>query len=178
MRAVRGSRGLRQRVESITPFLWFNDQAEEAARYYVATFAGSRINAIQPGGPKNKALLVEFELGGTCFVALNGGPAYRLSPAFSISVSCRSQREVNVLWSRLVRGGKPSRCGWLVDRFGLSWQIIPTRLGELLGDPDPARAARALEAMMKMGKIEIRKLEQAANGSNPRSTGGHGADSG
>jgi predicted 3-demethylubiquinone-9 3-methyltransferase (glyoxalase superfamily) len=152
------------RVESITPFLWFDDQAEEAARFYVASFAGSKITAIRPGGPRGKPLVVEFELGGTPFVALNGGPVYRATPAFSIAVSCPGQREVDVLWSRLVHGGEPSQCGWLVDRFGLSWQIIPKRLPELLGDPDPERARRALNAMMKMQKIVVRTLERAAAG--------------
>jgi predicted 3-demethylubiquinone-9 3-methyltransferase (glyoxalase superfamily) len=170
MKAVTTIRGPRAKVESITPFLWFNDQAEEAARFYVATFAGSRITSVSPGGPKGKALLVEFELGGTAFIALNGGPTFRPTPAFSVFVSCPSQRVVDVLWSRLVRGGKPSRCGWLVDRYGLSWQIIPSRLSELLGDPDPARAGRALNSMMKMGKIEVKKLERAADGTKPPTT--------
>jgi predicted 3-demethylubiquinone-9 3-methyltransferase (glyoxalase superfamily) len=156
---TRGAgRGPRVRVDGITPFLWFDDQAEEAARFYVATFAGSRITAVRPGGPKGKPLAVEFELGGTPFVALNGGPTYRLSPAFSVFVQCRTQRDVDVLWTRLVRGGEPSQCGWLVDRFGLSWQVIPNRLGELLGDRDPARAQRAMEAMFKMQKIDVPTL--------------------
>lgn len=161
-RAAR--RGPRLRVEAITPFLWFNDQAEEAARFYVASFARSRITAVRPGGPGGKAMIVEFELAGTPFIALNGGPVYKPTPAFSIFVSCAGQSEVDALWSRLVRGGTPSRCGWLIDRFGLSWQIIPTRLGELLGDSDPERAGRALGAMMKMQKIVVRTLERAADG--------------
>jgi predicted 3-demethylubiquinone-9 3-methyltransferase (glyoxalase superfamily) len=164
MTARAGVRGPRVRVESITPFLWFDDQAEEAARFYVASFAGSRITGVTPGGPKGKPLVVEFELGGTRFVALNGGPVYLPTPAFSIAVSCPSQREVDVLWTRLVRGGQPSRCGWLVDRFGLSWQILPKRLRELLSDPDPERAGRALKAMMRMQKIVVRTLERAAAG--------------
>jgi predicted 3-demethylubiquinone-9 3-methyltransferase (glyoxalase superfamily) len=109
-------------------------------------------------------LVVEFELGGTPFIALNGGPVFPPTPAFSMFVACPTQREVDVLWSRLVRGGRPSQCGWLVDRFGLSWQIIPKRLSELLGDPDPVRAGRALKAMMKMHKIVVRTLERAAQG--------------
>lgn len=156
-------RSPRVRVRGITPFLWFDDQAEEAARFYVASLARSRITAVQPGGPGGKALVVEFELGGTPFIALNGGPVYRPTPAFSIYVSCAGQTEVDALWSRLVRGGEPSRCGWLVDRFGLSWQIIPTRLTELLSDPDPERAGRAFAAMMKMQKIGVRTLEQAVS---------------
>jgi predicted 3-demethylubiquinone-9 3-methyltransferase (glyoxalase superfamily) len=164
MTTKSGPRGPRVRVESVTPFLWFDDQAEEAARFYVATFAGSRITEVRPGGPRGKALGVEFELGGTPFIALNGGPVYPQTPAFSMFVSCSSQREVDVLWTRLVRGGQPSRCGWLVDRYGLSWQIIPKRLSELLGDPDPLRAGRALQAMMKMQKIVVRTLERAAEG--------------
>ena len=151
----------RVRVRGITPFLWFDDQAEEAARFYVASFARSRITAVRPGGPGGKALVVEFELAGTPFIALNGGPVYRPTPAFSLFVSGDGQSEVDALWSRLVRGGEPSRCGWLVDRFGLSWQIIPTRLTELLSDPDPERAGRALAAMMTMQKIVVRTLERA-----------------
>jgi len=159
-----GARGPRVRVESLTPFLWFDDQAEEAARFYVASFAGSRVTAVHPGGPGGKPLVVEFKLGGTPFVALNGGPEHRPSPAFSIFVGCPDQRAVDVLWSRLLRGGEPSRCGWLVDRYGLSWQIIPARLMELLRDPDPERAGRALQAMRRMQKIVVRKLERAVAG--------------
>jgi predicted 3-demethylubiquinone-9 3-methyltransferase (glyoxalase superfamily) len=159
-----GASGPRVRVESVTPFLWFDDQAEEAARFYVASFARSRITRVRPGGPKGKALVVEFELGGTPFVALNGGPVYRLTPAFSIAVSCPTQREVDALWTRLVRGGEPSQCGWLVDRYGLSWQIVPRRLMELLGDPDPGRARRAFDAMLKMQRIVLRTIERAADG--------------
>jgi predicted 3-demethylubiquinone-9 3-methyltransferase (glyoxalase superfamily) len=162
--APRDARGPRVRVEALTPFLWFNDQAEDAARFYVATFAGSKITARHPGGPRGKPLVVEFQLGGTPFVALNGGPAYRLSPAFSIAVACRNQQQVDVLWGRLLRGGKASQCGWLVDRFGLSWQIVPTRMMQLLGDPDPERAQRAFRAMMKMVKIDLPTLERAARG--------------
>lgn len=157
----KSARGPRVRVESLTPFLWFDDQAEEAARYYVASFAGSRITGVRAGGPNGKPLAVEFELMGTPFIALNGGPAYALTPAFSIFVSCAGQREVDALWTRLLRGGRRSRCGWLVDRFGLSWQIIPKRLVELLGDADPERAARALQAMLTMQKIDVRALERA-----------------
>ena len=156
-------------VLSATPFLWFNNQAEEAATFYVSLFRGSKINSISrtPGGPKGKkapAFVVEFTVAGTPLVALNGGPTFQLTPAFSLQVSCRGQSEVDALWTRLARGGKLSQCGWLVDRFGLSWQIIPTRLGELLSDPDPARAGRAMTAMMKMGKIDVVRLEAAADG--------------
>jgi predicted 3-demethylubiquinone-9 3-methyltransferase (glyoxalase superfamily) len=158
-----GARGPRVRVEGITPFLWFDDQAEEAARFYVASFAGSRITAVHPGGPGGKALVVEFQLGGTPFLALNGGTAYRLTPAVSLYVACPGQREVDVLWPRLLRGGNASRCGWLVDRFGLSWQVIPNRLTELLRDPDPKRAQRVFESMLTMQKIVVRTLERAAN---------------
>ncbi|MCI4320142.1 MAG: VOC family protein [Thermoplasmata archaeon] len=164
MTRSRGTRGPHVRVESLTPFLWFTDQAEAASKLYVATFANSRITAVRRVGPGGEAMVVEFELDGLPFVALNGGPTYRLTPAFSVFVSCATQREVDVLWSRLVRGGRPSRCGWLVDRFGLSWQIIPKRLPELLSDEDPERARRAMAAMMKMQKIVIRTLERAVDG--------------
>ncbi len=158
----------RIRVQGITPFLWFKDQAEPAVRFYTSIFPRSKITALMPGEPARKGakptvMGVQFTLDGREFFALNGGPTYRLSPAFSLFVQCASQREVDALWTRLVRGGTPSRCGWLVDRFGLSWQIIPSRLTELLGDPDPGRAGRAMEAMLKMGKINVAALERAAD---------------
>jgi predicted 3-demethylubiquinone-9 3-methyltransferase (glyoxalase superfamily) len=165
----RGSPPPKIAVNGITPFLWFDDRAEEAAKFYVSIFRNSRI--IEVGripGPENggegKALTVTFELAGQSLMALNGGPVYRLTPSFSLFVSCSTQRHVDALWTRLTRGGKESRCGWLEDRFGVSWQIIPTRLPELLGDPDPARAGRAMSAMMKMKKIDVATLNRAANG--------------
>lgn len=151
-------------VDGVTPFLWFDSEAEPAAKFYTSLFRNSRITDVGRSGPKGPVMTVAFELSGQPFVALNGGPVYKLSPAFSVCVYCRGQREVDRLWKALVRGGEESRCGWLVDRFGLSWQIIPKRLPQLLSDPDPQRAQRALAAMMKMQKIDVAALEAAVAG--------------
>lgn len=156
-------------VNGITPFLWFDDDAEEAAEFYVSIFEDSRITHMRRMSDpadlrKKKVLLVEFELAGQRIVALNGGPAHPLTPAFSLYVSCSTQKQVDSLWRRLLRGGNAVQCGWLEDRFGLSWQIIPDRLPELLSDPDPGRAGRAMAAMMKMQKIDIQTLELAVAG--------------
>lgn len=144
-------------VLGITPFLWFDDDAEEAARFYVSVFKGSKIL-------RTDAMAVEFNLAGQDFYALNGGPHYKLTPAYSMFVSCRTQKEVDALWETLSKGGSKSRCGWLVDKFGLSWQVIPTRLGELMGDKDPQKAGRVVHAMLKMTKIDIKELERAYAG--------------
>jgi predicted 3-demethylubiquinone-9 3-methyltransferase (glyoxalase superfamily) len=153
--------------QKITTFLWFDADAEEAARFYTSVFRNSRIvDVVRYGdagpGPKGSAMTVKFELEGQEFLALNGGPQFKFTEAISLLVRCETQKEVDELWSRLTDGGQESRCGWLKDRFGLSWQIIPTRLTELLGDPDPQKAKRAMEAMLTMGKIEIPRLEEAA----------------
>ena len=151
-------------MNGITPFLWFNDQAEDAANFYASLFESSKVTEVsRAGGPGSDGpvLTVAFELAGQKFLALNGGPEYRFTPAISMYVSCSTQREVDALWKELTRGGHETRCGWLEDRFGLSWQIIPDRLPELLSDPDPTRAQRALDAMMKMSKIDIAALEAA-----------------
>jgi predicted 3-demethylubiquinone-9 3-methyltransferase (glyoxalase superfamily) len=148
-------------VEAVTPFLWFNDQAERAVRFYVSLFRGSKVTRVSPGAD-GRVLTVAFELAGQPFVALNGGPHFALTPAFSVLVSCRTQREVDRLWETLSRGGEKSRCGWLIDRFGLSWQIVPTRLMELLADRDRERAERVMAAMLKMRKIVVADLERAA----------------
>lgn len=172
MKQAKEARRTQGRIaaSAVTPFLWFDHEAEAAAKFYVSLFAGSRITDVarnlEPGGGRPTASVVSFELGGQPFVALNGGPIYKLSPAFSIQVTCRSQRDVDTLWRRLSRGGEPGQCGWLVDRFGLSWQLIPERLGELLRDTRDGRGQRAMEAMMKMGKIDLRVLERAADGSS------------
>jgi predicted 3-demethylubiquinone-9 3-methyltransferase (glyoxalase superfamily) len=144
-------------VPKITPFLWFEHQAEEAARFYVSIFKNSRI-------VEASAMTVRFELEGQPFMALNGGPTYRLNEAFSIFVDCQDQAEVDVLWARLCEGGEPGRCGWCKDRYGLSWQIIPSILLELMGDPDPEKARRVTQAMLQMGKIDIAQLEKAHRG--------------
>ena len=163
MATKKAAAGPKVKVDGMTPFLWFQDQAEPAARFYVATFRGSKFHAVMPSGDGG-VMAVEFEVAGQRLIAMNGGDAYRLTPAFSLQVACPTQKEVDVLWKRLVKGGEESQCGWLVDRFGLSWQILPNRLNELLGDPDPARAGRAAAAMMKMRKIDVAALERAVEG--------------
>jgi predicted 3-demethylubiquinone-9 3-methyltransferase (glyoxalase superfamily) len=155
--------------QKITTFLWFDANAEEAARFYTSVFKNSRIGPIARygdagPGPKGGVMTVKFELEGQEFIALNGGPHHKFTEAISLMVDCESQQEVDVLWSRLGAGGEESQCGWLKDRFGLSWQIVPTRLPELLGDPDPQKARRVMEAMLTMRKIEITRLEEAYAG--------------
>jgi predicted 3-demethylubiquinone-9 3-methyltransferase (glyoxalase superfamily) len=155
-------------MNKITPFLWFNDDAEAAVEFYVATFANSRIISTSrygQGAPLSAGTLMSatFELEGRQFMALNGGPHFKFTEAISLFVSCEGQAEVDALWDRMLEGGgTPSRCGWLKDRFGLSWQIIPTALGRLLSDP--ATSGRAVGAMMTMSKIDIAALEAAAAG--------------
>src|SRR5438309_3066298 len=146
----------------VTPFLWFKDQAEEAARFYVSLFAGSEITGVT-SGPDGKPLVVEFRLAGLPLAALNGGPHFQLTEAFSLSIDCQSQAEVDDYWEKLTAGGTPGRCGWLKDRFGLSWQVVPAVLPKLIGDPDRAKAARVMNAMMGMIKLNIAALETAAN---------------
>jgi predicted 3-demethylubiquinone-9 3-methyltransferase (glyoxalase superfamily)/uncharacterized protein YndB with AHSA1/START domain len=151
-------------MSKITPFLWFNDNAEDAAKFYVSVFKGSRILSTMPGGPGGKPMTVELELDGQRLVFLNGGPTFQLTEAFSLSVSVESQQEVDALWSTLTAdGGAESQCGWLKDRFGLSWQIVPVQLMRLLNDRDPGRAQRSMQAMLKMKKIIIKDLEAAAD---------------
>ncbi len=155
--------------QKITPFLWFDQQAEEAANFYVSLFPGSRITRVThiPGASEGAAgppLTVEFELAGAPFVALNGGPLFKFNEAVSMSVDCESQHEVDDLWDKLTAGGSASQCGWLKDKYGLSWQIVPRILGDLLRDPDPAKAKRAMDALLKMQKIEIEPLVRAASG--------------
>jgi predicted 3-demethylubiquinone-9 3-methyltransferase (glyoxalase superfamily) len=150
-------------AQKITPFLWFESQAEAAAAFYVSIFENSRIVDSMGGG--DKVMSVTFELSGQRLIALNGGPHYKLSPAFSLFVSVDSQAELDRVWDALLAGGgQPSRCGWLVDRYGLSWQVIPTVLGKLMSDPDPGRSSRAVQAMMGMSKLDIAALERAAAG--------------
>jgi predicted 3-demethylubiquinone-9 3-methyltransferase (glyoxalase superfamily) len=151
------------------PCLWFDGNAEEAAEFYVSLVPDSRIEAVwrspaeTPSGPAGMVLTVDFSLAGQRFQGLNGGPQYRFSEAVSFVLQCQDQAEVDRLWEALgADGGEPGPCGWIRDRFGLSWQIVPRRLNELVADPDPERARRAMEAMLKMGKIEIDELERAA----------------
>ncbi|MEU6787684.1 VOC family protein [Nonomuraea angiospora] len=150
-------------MQKITTFLWFDDQAEEAAGFYTSLFKDSRVLEVTPG-PTGAAMVVTFELAGQRFIALNGGPEFKFTEAISLYVDCDSQEEVDELWAKLTEGGEESQCGWLKDRYGLSWQIIPRRLQELIGDPDPERAQRAVKAMLGMGKIDVQGLEDAANG--------------
>jgi predicted 3-demethylubiquinone-9 3-methyltransferase (glyoxalase superfamily) len=147
-------------MNKITPFLWFDDQAEEAMNLYVSVFKNSVVLGITQG-PKGKASSVQFQLEGQNFMAINAGPQYKFTEAISLFVNCETQAEVDELWEKLSAGGEPGRCGWLKDRFGLSWQIIPSTLGQLLADPDPAKSQRVMQAMLQMGKIEIAGLRQA-----------------
>ncbi|MDX6547180.1 MAG: hypothetical protein QOG33_730 [Gaiellales bacterium] len=154
-------------MSKITPFLWFDTEGEEAARFYTSLFPNSSIGHISrygESGPRaaGTAMTISFVLDGAPFVALNGGPNYTFSEAISFQVSCADQDEVDRYWNALSEGGEEGPCGWLKDRFGLSWQIVPTRLPDLLGDPDPQRASRVMAAMMTMKKIEIGALERAA----------------
>jgi predicted 3-demethylubiquinone-9 3-methyltransferase (glyoxalase superfamily) len=156
-------------MQKITPFLWFDDQAEEAAALYVSLFEDAEISEVTrypegaPGEP-GAVMTVAFRLAGQEFTALNGGPQFPFTEAVSFSVRCQDQDEVDRLWTQLIDGGgEESQCGWLKDRFGLSWQIVPDRLNELLADPDPARAQAAMQAMLQMSKIEIKVLEDAAD---------------
>ena len=152
--------------QKITPFLWFDGKAEEAADFYVSIFPGSKIlSATRYGdagpGPKGSVMTVLFELNGQQFIALNGGPQFKFTEAVSFSVDCKTQEEVDAFWEKLSAGGEEGPCGWLKDKYGLSWQIVPTILVEMLGDADPVKSKRVMEAMMKMKKIEIKTLKQA-----------------
>lgn len=149
--------------QKVTPFLWFDSRAEEAARFYVSLFPNSAIGPIMPG-PTGAPLVVEFTLDGAPFRAMNGGPHYALTPAYSMAVDCETQAEVDDLWAKLLDGGTPSRCGWLTDRFGLSWQITPVMLLKLMADPDRAKAGRVMQAMMGMVKLDVAALQAAADG--------------
>lgn len=157
-------------MPKITPFLWFDTQAEEAATLYTSVFENSRvIDVTRYGeggpGPAGSAMTVQFELDGQQFLALNGGPVhYNFNESISFVVNCESQEEVDHYWESLCEGGEEGPCGWLKDKFGLSWQIVPARLGELMTDPDPERASRAMQAMLGMKKLDVAALEQAAAG--------------
>ena len=154
-------------MKKITPFLWFDNQAEEAMNFYCSVFKNSKPGTIQRSadGPDGAVSSVTFQLEGQDFMALNAGPTFKFNEAISFFVDCKSQQEVDELWSKLTAdGGEESQCGWLKDRFGLSWQIIPTELGEMLGDKDPVKAQRAMQAMLKMRKIVIADLKKAYDG--------------
>ena len=155
-------------MQKITPFLWFDKEAEEAANFYVSLFKNSKINSVSRygdagPGPKGSVMIVNFELEGQQFTALNGGPHYKFTPAISLFVNCETQQEVDQLWEKLSAGGRKDRCGWLQDKWGLSWQIIPTALMRLMSDPDRQKSGRVMQAMLQMDKIDIQRLEQAAS---------------
>ena len=151
-------------MNKITPFLWFDTQAEEAMHFYMSIFKNSKVESVQRAGPDGPVFSVQFQLEGQNFMALNAGPQHKFNEAISLFVSCASQAEVDELWAKLTAdGGEAGRCGWLKDKYGLSWQIIPTALGELMGDPDPEKAGRVTQAMLKMTKIDIAALKRAYN---------------
>jgi len=157
-------------MQKITPFLWFDDQAEEAAKFYTSVFKNSKIGKITRYGKEGyevhgkkagTAMTVEFEIDGQKIIALNGGPQFKFTEAISFSVDCKSQEEVDELWEKLTKGGEEGACGWLKDKYGLSWQINPTVLSEMLADKDPKKAGRVMTAMLKMKKIDIKTLKKA-----------------
>lgn len=156
-------------MQKITPFLWFDHQAEEAVEFYTGIFKNSKILSVsrvpegcmgQPGS----VMAVSFELDGQPFSALNGGPYFSFTPAVSFFVNCETQAEVDYFWEKLLEGGEAQQCGWLTDRYGISWQIVPSLLGRLLGDPDPVKAARVNQAMLGMIKLDTQKLQDAYDG--------------
>ena len=153
-------------MQKITPFLWFDGNAEEPMNFYTAIFKNSKIgNVARCGetgpGPKGSVMTATFQLDGQEFMALNGGPMFTFSPAISFFVNCQTQAEVDDLWEKLSAGGEKGRCGWLKDKFGVSWQIIPSALGELMRDQNPTKSKNVMQAMMQMGKIDINGLKQA-----------------
>jgi predicted 3-demethylubiquinone-9 3-methyltransferase (glyoxalase superfamily) len=156
-------------MQKIAPFLWFDNNAEEAAQFYTSIFNNSRIVSVMRygdagPGPKGSVMGIAFELEGQAFKALNGGPVFTFTPAISLFVDCETQEEVDKLWARLGDGGKPQQCGWITDKFGVSWQIVPLALGRLLQDPDAEKSSRVMHAMMGMIKLDIAGLERAYRG--------------
>ena len=151
-------------MQTITPFLWFDGKAAEAAEFYTSIFKNSKIVSKSPG-PDGKPMLVSFQLDGQSFVGLNGGPMFTFTEAVSFSIKAETQEEIDYFWGNLTAGGgQESRCGWLKDKFGLSWQVVPPVLGQLMGDKDPAKAGRVMQAMLKMNKIIIADLKRAYEG--------------
>ncbi|HSB10596.1 MAG TPA: VOC family protein [Blastocatellia bacterium] len=156
-------------MQKITPFLWFDDKAEDAMNFYISIFRNSKVLSVTRygdagPGPKGSIMTAEFQLDGQAFIALNGGPHFKFTEAISFSVNCETQQEVDELWEKLSEGGEKGRCGWLKDKYGLSWQVNPAVLGEMLQDKDPEKAKRVMEAMLQMGKIDIKTLKQAYEG--------------
>jgi len=153
-------------MQTITPFLWFNDQAEEAMNFYVSIFKNSKTVSVSRygdagPGPKGSVMVAKFQLDGQDFMALNGGPTFTFSPAVSFVVNCKTQEEVDEYWEKLSAGGATNQCGWLTDKFGLAWQVVPTALGEMLADKDRERSNRVMKAMLQMTKIDIAALRHA-----------------
>ena len=159
-------------MQKITPFLWFDDNAEDAVNFYTSVFKNSKIVELSrypegSPGPAGTVMVVVFELDGQQFMALNGGPVFKFNEAVSFSVSCETQTEVDDLWAKLTEGGEPGQCGWLKDKFGLSWQIVPTVLGKLMSDPDPEKSQAVMQAMLKMNKLDIAELQRAHDQPSP-----------
>jgi predicted 3-demethylubiquinone-9 3-methyltransferase (glyoxalase superfamily) len=153
-------------MQKIVPFLWFDDKAEEAAKFYVSIFKNSKMGTVtrygdSGPGPKGTVMSVTFQLDGQDFYALNGGPIFKFTEAISLFINCETQEEVDHLWEKLSDGGSKSQCGWLKDKYGVSWQVVPTVLGKLLGDKDTQKSKRVMQAMLQMTKLDIKKLEQA-----------------
>jgi len=153
-------------MQKIVTFLWFDNKAEEAANFYVSLFKNSKIGTVRrygdaSPGPTGTVMSVTFQLDGQEFYALNGGPHFQFTPAISLFVNCETQEEVDTLWEKLSEGGRKDRCAWLTDKYGVTWQIVPTALGRMLGDPDPAKSTRVMKAMLQMDKIDIARLEEA-----------------
>ena len=148
-------------MQKITPFLWFDNQAEDAMNFYLSVFKDSKVLRVSRAGENGPVFSVEFQLNGTDFYALNGGPMFQFSPATSFFIHCETQEEVDHYWEKLSEGGKPGRCGWLDDQFGLTWQVVPNALGKYLGDADRKKAGRVMQAMMQMDKLDIALLKEA-----------------
>jgi predicted 3-demethylubiquinone-9 3-methyltransferase (glyoxalase superfamily) len=156
-------------MQKITPFLWFDNNAEDAAKFYTSIFKNSKIGKIARygdagPGPKGSVMTVEFELNGQQFVALNAGPQFKFTEAISFVVNCESQQEIDYFWEKLTAAGQEVQCGWLKDQFGLSWQVVPTALGKMMSDPNPAKSQRVMTAMLKMIKIDLPTLQRAYDG--------------
>lgn len=156
-------------AQKIKPCLWFDNQAEEAAKFYVSIFKNSKIGAISRygdagPGPKGTVMVVNFKLAGLDLMALNGGPYFKFTEAVSLAVNCETAEEVDYFWEKLSKGGSPSQCGWLKDRYGLSWQIVPALLGKMMSDRDPAKSNRVMKAMLQMKKIDLEALKKAYQG--------------
>jgi len=158
-------------MQKITPFLWFDDKAEEAVRFYVSVFRNSKVGGVArygeagakvSGRPMGSVMSVAFQLDGQDFVALNGGPHFKFTEAVSLVVNCGTQAEVDELWEKLSAGGEKSRCGWLKDRYGMSWQVVPTLVGKLMQDPDAGKSEKVMQAILKMNKLDIEALKRAA----------------